>query len=118
MSILDIFNNPTSANNKAATKSDRLIRFPQGKKPSVGNSYQPYEVNDQTSLANSKLHTGFSTEGAPKVNTANANYSAGQKIPTRILDIEKSTNNDGNSGFSQEFTPNNQYRDKFTSSPQ
>jgi hypothetical protein len=118
MSILDIFNNPTSADNKAAIKSDRLIRFPKGQKPAAGTSYQPYEVNDQASLTNSALHNEYSTLGTPNVNLANTKYSAGQKISTQNLDMSPGVINDGKSGFVHEYKPSNQYRDKFTTLPQ
>jgi len=118
MSILDIFNNPTSADSKAAIKSDRLIRFAQGQKPSPGNSYIPYEVNDQASLFNSALHNEYSTLGTPNVNLANAKYNAGQKVPSQNLDLSPEAINDGKSGFVHEYKPDNKYRDKFTSLPQ
>jgi hypothetical protein len=102
MSILDKFNNPDPG--KA-----QLNRFTRGQVPSAGDTYRAYEVNDQHSLTNSKLHNEFSNAGTPVVNLANNKYNASPKIPTNLTTIS-----DSNSGFSQEYSSTNKYTDGIT----
>lgn len=102
MSILDNFNNPTEGKGK-------LTRFTRGEIPAAGNTYRAYEVNDQNSLHNSKLHNEFSNAGTPIVNLANNKYNASPKTPTNLIKIS-----DANSGFSQEYSSENKYIDGIT----
>ena len=114
MSILDIYNNPPN--------KGRQIRFTGGVTPEAPTNYTPYERNDQASLRNSQLHSdastpadyGYSTVGTPKVQLANNRYFA---VGERESDLDTGAGksiNDPNSGFSQEYGPNNQYATEAT----
>ena len=102
MSILDNFNNPTEG-------KGQLKRFTRGEIPAAADSYRAYEVNDQHSLHNSKLHNEFSNAGTPIVNLANNKYNASPKNSTNLTKIT-----DANSGFSQEYSSTNKYTDGIT----